>query len=50
MEPKTIDQILEDLVLAAKSLTLEQRSKMTFDSLMTKLRTPVGGLKTRRGN
>jgi len=49
MEPKTIDQILEDLVLAAKSLTQEQRKTFTHESLMAKLRMPVGTLNRRKG-
>jgi hypothetical protein len=44
MEPLTIDQISQQFITASKLLTPEQRKLMTFESVMERLRTPVGKL------
>jgi hypothetical protein len=46
MEPKTIDQILADLVLAARQIPPAQR--LSFDEVMRLAHTPMGGLKNPR--
>jgi len=48
MEPKTVDQILEDLVLAGRQVPPAQRA--SFDEVMRLMQTPVGGLKNPRRN
>jgi len=46
MEPKTVDQILEDLVLAARQVPPAQRA--SFDEVMHLMQMSVGGLKNPR--
>ena len=45
MKPMTLDEIAEQIIIPAfKALTPESRSIITHESIMMKLRTPVGGL------
>ncbi len=47
-EPLTLEQI--GLMLAQKSKSVGKEKRASFQEVMRLLRTPVGGLKTRRGN
>lgn len=47
MEPKTLQQIGQDLLAAAGTLSWEQRKDVAA-ALMENLRKPVGSLKIRR--
>jgi hypothetical protein len=47
MTKLSMDQIGRRIVRASKSLTAEQRGAITFDAVMAKLKTPVGGLEAK---
>jgi hypothetical protein len=44
----TLDQI--GLILAQESKSVPNKKRASFQEIIRLLRTPVGGLKTRRGN